>query len=245
MSRSAAAQARRAARMAADAPITTATVDAALAGDHAAQVRIHAVVELAANTKAGPLVADIEEALSFVMTALWQADVPAFDDSRSSNFEAYITKCAGFRLYRFMSGNNVVSMEPETVKEYIALVARCGDDLVAARSQVAGTRVATVEKFDAITAGLAREYGELVEVEGGGFDPASVFDSDPAADRAEALLGMLDPVDAQIVRCSFGMDGAEPMTDEQIAEWVGLSRSRITQRRLKAMETMSSDGHEQ
>ena len=244
MSRSAAAQARRAARMAADAPITTATVDAALAGDHAAQVRIHAVVDAAIASRLHSTV-DAEEAASFIAAGLWETHIPAYDDKRNPNFTAYIMGCAGYKHLRFMSEDHVVSMHPDAVMAYAALVARCGDDLVAARSQVAGTRVATVEKFDAITAGLAREYGELVEVEGGGFDPASVFDSDPAADRAEALLGMLDPVDAQIVRCSFGMDGAEPMTDEQVAEWVGLSRSRITQRRLKAMETMSSDGHEQ
>jgi DNA-directed RNA polymerase sigma subunit (sigma70/sigma32) len=64
----------------------------------------------------------------------------------------------------------------------------------------------------------------------------------PRRRSVEELLGNIDTLDAEIIGLSFGLDG-EPMTDEQIAEWVGLSRSRVTQRRLRGMQTMS-DGEQ-
>jgi len=242
MSRSDAAQARRAARMAPDSPVTTATVEAALAGDTVAQAQIQAVIDIALKGHAIQAVADVEEAHSFISVALWQHDVPVFDDTRSENFMAYTRKCASFRLHRFRSLDNVMTIERQAVTAYYTLLAECNDDVQLARTQIT-ERIGTVEKFDAITSALARDYPEEEEhIMQGGFDPATVFDTQPAKERVEELLGNIDTLDAEIIGLSFGLDG-EPMTDEQIAEWVGLSRSRVTQRRLRGMQTMS-DGEQ-
>ena len=242
MSRLDAAQARRAARMAPDGPVTTATVEAALAGDTVAQAQIQAVIDIALKGRAIQAVADVEEAHSFISVALWQHDVPVFDDTRSENFMAYTRKCASFRLHRFRSLDNVMTIERQAVTAYYTLLAECNDDVQLARTQIT-ERIGTVEKFDAITSALARDYPEEEEhIMQGGFDPATVFDTQPAKERVEELLGSIDTIDAEIIGLSFGLNG-EPMTDEQIAEWVGLSRSRVTQRRLRGMQTMS-DGEQ-
>ena len=137
-----------------------------------------------------------------------------------------------------------MSIQHDAVLAYSALLARCDDDVEQARTLVADVRLlGTVEKFDAITSALARDYPEEEEhIMQGGFDPATVFDTQPAKERVEELLGSIDTIDAEIIGLSFGLNG-EPMTDEQIAEWVGLSRSRVTQRRLRGMQTMS-DGEQ-
>jgi len=237
MSRSDAAQSRRAARMAPDSPVTTATVEAALAGDAVAQAQVQAVIDIALKGHAIQAVADVEEAHSFISVALWLHDVPVFDDTRSESFMAYIRKCASFRLHRFRSLDNVMTIERQAVTAYYTLLAECNDDVQLARTQIT-ERIGTVEKFDAITSALARDYPDEESIMAGGFDPATVFDAQPAKERVEELLGSIETLDAEIIGLSFGLNG-DPMTDEQIAEWVGLSRSRVTQRRLRGMETMS------
>jgi len=242
MSRSDAAQARRAARMAPDSPVTTATVEAALTGDTVAQAKIQAVVDSAVASKTAQTT-DAEEAASFISVLLWEKDIPTYDDKRNANFEAFVMQRAESRRFRFMSGEHVMSIQHDAVLAYAALLARCDDDVEQARKLVADVRLlGTVEKFDAITSALARDYPEEENIMQGGFDPATVFDTQPAKERVEELLGNIDTLDAEIIGLSFGLDG-EPMTDEQIAEWVGLSRSRVTQRRLRGMQTMS-DGEQ-
>jgi DNA-directed RNA polymerase specialized sigma subunit len=226
--------------MAPDSPVTTATVEAALTGDTVAQAKIQAVIDIALKSRVIQSVTDVEEAHSFISVSLWQYDVPVFDDTRSESFEAYIRKCAtNNRCKRFLSSNNVMTIEPQAVTAYVALLAECNDDVQLARTQIT-ERIGTVAKFDAITSALARDYPDEENIMQGGFDPATVFDTQPAKERVEELLGNIDTLDAEIIGLSFGLDG-EPMTDEQIAEWVGLSRSRVTQRRLRGMETMGKD----
>jgi len=55
-----------------------------------------------------------------------------------------------------------------------------------------------------------------------------------------SLLEKLDPHDREIVELRFGLDndGSKPMTYEDIAEAMGLSRERVRQLSIKAIEEM-------
>ena len=60
---------------------------------------------------------------------------------------------------------------------------------------------------------------------------------------AESFLELLDdPLDVEMIRYSFGLDGGPGLTDQEIADRVGVSRRTVIRRRQAALDTMKA-GH--
>jgi RNA polymerase primary sigma factor len=81
-----------------------------------------------------------------------------------------------------------------------------------------------------------REGGEVLELPDE--DAFEALDSRVASERIGDAIGALDEMEADIVRKRFGLTDDSPMTLQEIGRQYALSRERIRQIELKAIQKM-------
>ncbi len=70
------------------------------------------------------------------------------------------------------------------------------------------------------------------------FDPHAAASQKQALTAIRDALGDLRPADRQVLILRYGLNGAEPMTLEEVARAMGVTRERIRQREHKALRIL-------
>ena len=150
-----------------------------------------------------------------------------FDPSRGTRFSTYAVHWIRQKIRRALSENsNLIRWPYYKVPDIIRanLNGRYGD-------------LAVGERF--VTPLLEEEMREIEQWE----DDTSLPTERLSFTRADTaylsiLLKMLDPREARVIRMRYGLSGAEPMTLQQLAEEMDLTRERVRQIERDALQKL-------
>ena len=82
-----------------------------------------------------------------------------------------------------------------------------------------------------------RDFGDMLTDDGPGTEELAMREVE-AAEVRKALAGLTDyPGDRAVIEKVFGIDG-EPLADVDVARQMGVSRSRVQQRKARGLQTL-------
>jgi RNA polymerase sigma factor (sigma-70 family) len=237
--------------------LTTEMIDRAKNGDPAAAETIFKYLEpqLAklAHTMCGKY--HIEDAISEARVAVWEA-LSTFNPDMGANFATHANKKAAMAISAFISGNNDGPTIPgRTARRYHKIMRDVSGDYNAAIKRVRESADSTVDGSEAAFKAAHDALGEVRH-----FDMQPAEDDAASADALEAmvpqdhsvedtalnnalvdlLLADCDEREVLILSMTYGLGDHRQMVDAEIAEAVGISRSRVVSIRTDVQKRMAT-----
>ena len=190
---------------------------------------------------------DIEELHQAGMLGVLEA-LQSYDPARG-HFETWCWGPMRHEIGKAMANNTAGPTIPHDSRwQYQKLMAAAGHNVSEALAQAHSVNMTTAT-FMAIHSALYGVTSPESFRMGPGEGLYEIEDTDNMEDGvavrllAESFLELLDdPLDVEMIRYSFGLDGGPGLTDQEIADRVGVSRRTVIRRRQAALDTMKA-GH--